>query len=360
MPAFADAHTHLPQFRIRQSGKAILYDWLRDIVFPEEARFIDAEYTTKVTNEFFTDLAKNGTLLAMIYLSPFFETISSISQLPLGLNRIYFKAGPILMNNGNKFNFESDTETILENAEETASWLKQKFLVSPRYAPICDEKLLRGLAEIASEHDLFIQTHLGELPDEFEKARSNFPNARFYTEIFANSGLLTNRTIFGHCLYLEDEDYKALAKSGALVAHLPVANEALGSGRMPLEKLRKFEVNWALGTDVGASPTLSMLAVMQSFIRSHEKFTNVTACEALYRATRALPEFLAMQNHGQIKEEASANLILVKSDKISNSCDAESTLRTLIEGNYAQLEEKVTATVNKGKIIAGTIEGLNT
>ena len=35
LPAFADAHTHLPQFSIRRSGKARLYDWLEEIVFPE-------------------------------------------------------------------------------------------------------------------------------------------------------------------------------------------------------------------------------------------------------------------------------------------------------------------------------------
>ncbi|MCD4656290.1 MAG: amidohydrolase family protein, partial [Planctomycetes bacterium] len=273
LPAFADAHTHLPQFSIRRSGKARLYDWLEGIVFPEEMRFKDVNYASQVTYSFFKDMLKNGTLSAMIFMSPFFETISSISQLAEKHSFIDFHAGPILMNTNLPENFDTDTETIIENIEETAVWLKHRFAVSPRYAPLCDAKLFCELGRISAEYNLYIQAHIAELPDEFEKAKQNFPDVKYYSEIYEDTGLLTDKTVLGHCIYLDDEDYKAIAEAKSLVAHLPLANEALGSGRMPLEKLREFGVNWALGTDVGASPTLSMLAVMQSFVRSHKNIT---------------------------------------------------------------------------------------
>ncbi len=358
LPAFADAHTHLPQFSIRRSGKARLYDWLEGIVFPEELRFKDINYASQVTYSFFKDMLKNGTLTAMIYMSPFFETITSISQLAEKHSFIDFHAGPILMNTQIPDTFETDTETIIENIEETAVWLKRKFAVSPRYAPLCDAELLCQLGKIVSKHDLFIQLHIAELPDEFQKTKVNFPDAKYYSEIYEDTGLLTDKTVLGHCIYLDNEDYKAITEAKALVAHLPLANEALGSGRMPLEKLREFGVNWALGTDVGASPTLSMLAVMQSFVRTHKDITPATAVEALYRSTRSLPEFLGKPFVGQIEPGSPANLVIVNSKEAARQNDAEKALRLLTDGSFEELEAKVTATIAKGNIVSGSIPSL--
>ena len=124
---------------------------------------------------------------------------------------------------------------------------------------------------------------------------------------------------------------------------------------MPLEKLRQFGVNWALGTDVGASPTLSMLAVMQSFVRSHKSFTQATAVEALYRATRSLPEFLGLPLFGQIEPGAPANFVVVKSKDAASQTNAENALRILIAGSFEELEAKTTATIAKSNIVSGSI-----
>ena len=358
LPAFADAHTHLPQFSIRRSGKARLYDWLEEIVFPEELRFKDINYASQVTYSFFKDLLKNGTLTAMIFMSPFFETITSISQLAEKHSFIDFHAGPILMNTQIPETFETDTETIIENIEETAVWLKDKFAVSPRYAPVCDVELLRQLGKIVNENKLYVQLHMAELVDEFQKAKVNFPDVKYYSEIYEDAGLLTDKTVLGHCIYLDDEDYKAIAEAKSLIAHLPLANEALSSGRMPLEKLREFGVKWALGTDVGASPTLSMLAVMQSFVRTHKDITPATAVEALYRSTRSLPEFLGNPLVGQIEPGSPANFVIVNSPEAAKQNDPEKALRLLIAGSFEELEAKTTATIARGNIVSGSIPSL--
>jgi guanine deaminase len=84
-----------------------------------------------------------------------------------------------------------------------------------------------------------------------------------------------------------------LAETGTWIAHCPTSNEALGSGRMPLERLREHGVRWVLATDVGAGPHLSLLDVVRAFLQVHEGKAETTAAEALCRATAIPGGFLS-------------------------------------------------------------------
>ena len=62
-------------------------------------------------------------------------------------------------------------------------------------------------------------------------------------------GLLDERMLVIHAIWVDDGDIALLAKSGCTVAHNPVCNLRLGSGIMPFRRLREAGVNLALGTD---------------------------------------------------------------------------------------------------------------
>jgi cytosine/adenosine deaminase-related metal-dependent hydrolase len=62
-------------------------------------------------------------------------------------------------------------------------------------------------------------------------------------------GLLDERMLVIHAIWVDDADIALLARSGCTVAHNPVCNMRLGSGIMPFRRLRQAGIPIALGTD---------------------------------------------------------------------------------------------------------------
>jgi len=64
---------------------------------------------------------------------------------------------------------------------------------------------------------------------------------------------------------------------------------------MPLDEVMDRKIPYAIATDVGASPTVSMIAEMSRFVQVHSgNSTQATFAEALYRATRAPADLLGL------------------------------------------------------------------
>ena len=62
-------------------------------------------------------------------------------------------------------------------------------------------------------------------------------------------GLLDERTVLAHCVWLDDEEIAILARTGATVSHNPVSNLKLASGIARVPDLLAAGVRVALGTD---------------------------------------------------------------------------------------------------------------
>jgi hypothetical protein len=89
-------------------------------------------------------------------------------------------------------------------------------------------------------------------------------------------------------------EWRMLADSGAVVAHCPTSNTLLGSGTMPLDDLPPG-VEYALCSDMGASPTCSLLTEMAQFLKVHAgRSSRATPEEALYRTTLAPAQILGI------------------------------------------------------------------
>jgi guanine deaminase len=91
-------------------------------------------------------------------------------------------------------------------------------------------------------------------------------SAQDYTDVYDKAGLLTPRTILGHCIHLSEREVETLAARRASVAHCPTSNFFLGSGLMRLDDLRNAGIAVGLGSDVAAGPELNMWQVMRAAI----------------------------------------------------------------------------------------------
>jgi guanine deaminase len=235
-------------------------------------------------------------------------------------------------------------DALVELAART-DWPRGQVAVTPRFAPNVTAAGLRACAEVAARAGAPVQSHLSENPDEVAWVRSLFPRSRDYTAVYGDAGLLGPRTVMAHGIHLSDDELARLAQTGTLIAHCPTSNEALGSGRMPLERLRAAGVAWALATDVGAGPLVSQIDTIAVFLEVHAGHTAVTAAEALCRATAVPGAWLSqfdsgLAGLGTLAAGAPAHVVALPrpAGVATPDADAETWLRRLVATPRQHLE----------------------
>ena len=319
-PGLIDLHAHVPQYPAVGRGGGELLPWLRQQIFPLEREFTGAK-GRREASAFFSELARHGTTTAMLYTAIYEDSCEAAfhAAAASGLRVIM---GQMMMDVGSYGQLQPTKITsisIHESERLCKTWHGAadgliEYAFSPRFAVACSEKLLRAAAEMAAASGAYLQTHLAENLEEIEKVRNQFPAARDYADVYEMCGLLTARTVLGHCLHLSEREIAAIAAAGASVAHCPTANLFLRSGILPLEKMRAAGLRIGLGSGVGTGPELNMWQVMRSAIESqkarsfYEKEARVpTPGAALHLATQGAAEALgkgAVNGSCEIGKEA--------------------------------------------------------
>jgi 5-methylthioadenosine/S-adenosylhomocysteine deaminase len=126
------------------------------------------------------------------------------------------------------------------------------------------EKSLGRLAEISHDHQVPVHTHLSEtrqeVPDCIE-AHGCRP-AQYLDRL----GLLNERAVLAHGVWLDDEELELIAERGATIVTNPVSNMKLSSGGFRYPEARAAGVAIGLGTDGAASNnSLDLLSDMKVF-----------------------------------------------------------------------------------------------
>jgi 5-methylthioadenosine/S-adenosylhomocysteine deaminase len=110
----------------------------------------------------------------------------------------------------------------------------------------CSNDFLKEVAAVSQAHGLRVSTHLGQSQIEVQRVRAR--TGRTSTEVLADTGLLNERLMGGHCIYVTETDARRMAEAGAHAVHIPKCNAT--SGRLaPTPMLQRAGVNIALATD---------------------------------------------------------------------------------------------------------------
>jgi 5-methylthioadenosine/S-adenosylhomocysteine deaminase len=107
--------------------------------------------------------------------------------------------------------------------------------------------LLVEVKRQADKHRLPFVIHVAEMRSEVDTTMTRF-GKRPLTYL-ADLGLLDNRTILAHCVWLDDAELEILKASGAGVVHNPVSNAKLASGIARVPEMVERGIPVALGTD---------------------------------------------------------------------------------------------------------------
>ncbi|MEM1098716.1 MAG: amidohydrolase family protein, partial [Planctomycetota bacterium] len=192
--------------------------------------------------------------------------------------------------------------------------------VTPRFAISCTPELLSGAGRLAAEHDAFVQTHLAETPRECDTVAELFDGTS-YVSVYADTGLVTDRTLFGHGIHLNSADRAALRDADAVIAHCPTANDFLGAGAMPLHEHRGASLRVGLGSDIGAGYERSMPRVAREMLlTAARRGAQVpTAAQAWWMITAGNASLLAPREtttpSGVLVPGARADVLILEPDR---------------------------------------------
>jgi 5-methylthioadenosine/S-adenosylhomocysteine deaminase len=104
-----------------------------------------------------------------------------------------------------------------------------------------------GLSHLSKTHDLPFNIHI--LETRLQRVLGDEKYGMSLVQHVHELGLLDERMIVIHAIWIDEHDIELLARSGCMVAHNPVCNLRLGSGVMPWRALREAGVGLCLGTD---------------------------------------------------------------------------------------------------------------
>jgi guanine deaminase len=298
-PGLIDCHTHLPQYSAVARGESELLPWLRQHIFPVERDFTGPK-AREESPQFFHELARHGTTTVMAYAAIYEDSceVGFEAAKESGLRVIL---GKMMMDVGSYGQLQPKkvlSVSLVESERLCRKWHRSEdgrleYAFSPRFAVACSEKMMRSAAELAARFEAYLQTHLAENREEIEKVHHLFMAARDYTDVYEKCGLLTPRTVLGHCIHLNPREIGAIAAAQSTVAHCPSSNLFLGSGLIRLDQLLKAGIAVGLGSDVAAGPELNMWQVMRAAIEVQKARANyepnlrpLRPSEAFYLATQ--------------------------------------------------------------------------
>jgi guanine deaminase len=303
LPPFLDCHTHIPQWPIRgrfcdgvdgcPEGGRLLAGLNRN-VFPTEGKCDQPDHVRDVVDSFAADTLSHGVVGGAAFMTVHAAaTDAALSRLsPL------WHVGLVLMNMNCPAYLRTDEVNLERDVTRLAEAHGQRLIVTDRFAVAVDSPLRRRAVRLAERFDLRMQTHLNEqVPEKDFVERVLYPGRGTYTDVYDTDGLLDRRAILAHCIQMSEAEFDLVAKRGAVIAHCPTSNAVLDSGVMPLDLVLDRGIPYAICTDVGASPTTSILAEMAVFLMAHAgRSSRATAVEALYRTTLGAAELLGVSD----------------------------------------------------------------
>jgi len=351
LPGLVNAHTHAPMALLRGiADDRELMDWLRNFIFPAEAKNVDPEFVRWGTRLAAAEMIRTGTTtFADMY---YFEADIAREVRAAGLRGVLGETVLDFPAPDNK-----TWDAAMRYARGFAAEFKGDPLITAAIAPhapytVSREHLLEVRA-LATELGIPILIHLSETVDELRLVAERSGGMR-PADYLESIGFLGDDVLAAHGVWLSREEGALLARRKTGLAHCPESNMMLASGVAPVTELRAAGVDVGLGTDgpAGSNNNLDMIEEMASAARLQKVSRNdpkaMTARDVLEMATIAGARALGLEPKiGSLEPGKRADIIVVDLRKpgIQPIYSVESALV------YAASGDDVTTTIVEGKIL---------
>lgn len=247
MPGLINAHTHAAMTFLRGRADDIpLMDWLRNVVFPIEAR-LDPEIVHLATLLGHAEMLACGTT-ACIDMYMHEEAVLSAAE----------TVGIRCMGGEAIFSFPSAAcETPQEALAKTAALARKyrnhpriSIAVNPHSVYTTSPRLLEECTELALSENIPLHIHLAETETETSQSIALYGKrpVECALDIIGATPIIA-----AHLVDITAAEAVELGKRNVVGVHNPTSNMKLASGAAPVETARKNGLIMALGTDGAAS-----------------------------------------------------------------------------------------------------------
>ncbi|MCQ2174086.1 MAG: amidohydrolase [Bacteroidales bacterium] len=260
VPGFVNMHTHAAMTLLRGVGEDMLFpEWLSTIWKYEEK--MDAEFIYWGTKVACLEMIRTGTTT---FNDQYWEfPAAHQAAVEMGIRPAL---GYDVMDRFDPAESERQKEQCLRRYEEASQW-KDNSIYQVAFHAIytVSEPMIRWISEFAAERNLTLHIHLCETLKEVEdckKAHGGLSPVEYLAEL----GVLNERLLAAHTLWLSEHDIELLARHGVNCIHNINSNTKLSSGyRFLYNELRDAGVNVCIGTDgCASSNNLDMLEAMKT------------------------------------------------------------------------------------------------
>ena len=290
VPGFIDTHIHFPQTEMVGAYGEQLLEWLNTYTFPTEMQFSDKTYADKIAQFFVNELLKNGTTTALVFCTVHPQSVDALFEAAEQL-QMRLIAGKVMMD---RHAPEALTDTA-QSAYDDSKALIEKWhgkgrnlhAITPRFAPTSTPEQLQKAGQLKAEYpDVYVHTHLSENKNEIAWVKELYPEQNGYLDVYHHYGLTGQRSVFAHCVHLEEHEWDCMHDTNSAIAFCPTSNLFLGSGLFPLNKTWEKQVKVGLGTDIGAGTSFCHLQTLNEAYKVQQLLGDkLSAFESLYHAT---------------------------------------------------------------------------
>ncbi len=241
MPGLHNCHLHSGLLRGTAESLS-LWDWLKTYVDPAH-KALTPEIAAVASRQCYAESLQAGTTSVMD-MWRFMEGSAAAAE-GLGIRATlvpYVADAP----GYDYFETLASNRRLLESHRGAADG-RVRTWVGLEHLFYCTPEAFRAATEMAEEFDTGIHTHSSETIWEVQESLARF-GGRPIEEMFRR-GILGNRTVIAHCVWLDDREIELLAQTGTSVAHCPCSNMKLSSGPARIGALRAAGVTVGLGSD---------------------------------------------------------------------------------------------------------------
>lgn len=241
-PGFINTHSHPPMYLMRS---AMMLDEGESIdetiaAFPQwEQSMSDVDYAYSSIGDI-TEQQKSGITTTLSHFSSYAPLEVAARATKQNIINAVSVASSVHPENSPEL-----IKKLLEDRQESVSQLAICF----HYIYKAKPAVLKEVQKLSEQYDLLVTCHMAESPGVAVKCKEKHGLGEINT--LEKFGLLNNRMIVSHSIYVSDKDISKMIKNHVGVVHLPTSNVIHKSGTFPLWKFRDRDGGQflSLGTD---------------------------------------------------------------------------------------------------------------
>ena len=319
MPALINTHTHLEFSKNKTSlNYGDFITWLDSVINSREELFISCK--GECYKNVIEEMKKSG-ICAFGEISSSGNDLKYLKHSPLKV--VYFNeiigTNPAIV--------DAMYQDFLNRVNESKKYQNEKFKIGVSiHSPYSVHPILMDKTiELAKNENLPIQAHFMESKAEriwLDKGEGEFK--LFFEKHFKNAKPLikpieflekfkNTNTTFIHCVYANEKELEKISQLNASITHCPVSNRLLNVGKLDLERVKNFSIDYSVATDgMSSNYSLNLFKEIRAALLMHtDLHPKYLAKDLLKAVTKNAAKQLCL-NNGSLEKGKDADLITFK------------------------------------------------